>query len=40
MGRPARTRIGHRLLWFVGLYVASITMVATVIYGLKFLING
>ena len=40
MGSPERTRAGLRLLWFAGLYVASIAMVAAVTYGLRFLIMG
>ncbi len=40
MGSPARTRTGHCLLWFAGLYVASLAMVAAVTYGLRFLIMG
>lgn len=33
--KPGKTR---QLCWFAGLYIASITVVAGVVYGLKFAI--
>jgi hypothetical protein len=40
MASPTRIRAGHRLLWFAGLYVASVAVVTAVTYGIRFLIMG
>ncbi len=36
--KPGKTGKTRQLGWFAGLYVASITVVAGVVYGLKFAI--